>query len=349
MEDNFASLGNVAGGIIARLGATKASENRDQYFWWRNAVKDRKPVDTEPGNPRSGYYRVKNEAIAIWRDDDGFLACWRSGNEWPTPTESDKIDELFSWCAPHPVSYDDFIFFQQNDRWPDEVVPPPAPVVTLNPRETLEHELTSIRDQAKSWIAEIVTVKSKADADKSANFADAFAKIEKRAEQLRKAEKEPHLEAGRAVDAAWKPLVERASECKTWSKKAAEAWLLAERKRLADEEAQRKLEAAKAAAEAERLRREAEAAGAPPPVIDEAFTPPPPPQTAKAGTSGRKISIRTRTIYDIVDLRAVLGFIADMNNPPQDLISTLQVIVNRMSSAGVKVPGVETKIIEEVA
>lgn len=319
----------------------------DQFSHWREAIHAGKPVDTERGNPRSGYYRVKNEAVAFWREPDGELACWRSGT-FPTPTDPDAIDELFGWCAPHPVAYEAFEFFRENERWPEQLEPIAAPAADLPPHEAVDAELTAVREQAKAWIAEIGAVKTAADADKSANYADAFAKIEKRASEQHKAEKAPHLEAGRAVDTAWKPIIERAAECKGWAKKAAEAFLIAEKKRLAEEERKRVEEAAKLAREAEAARLAAEKAGEPPPP-EAAWTPPPPPAKAKAGTSGRVISVRTRTVHEIIDLRALLNYFADMNEAPRDLMDTLQLLVNRMRVAGVTVPGVETKAIEGVA
>jgi hypothetical protein len=307
----------------------------DQYQRWRDALAQNRGVETERGNPRSGYYRVKNEAIAFWRDDDGVLSCWRSGT-FPAPTDPDLIDELFGWCAPHPCSYELFQNFQQTGRWPDEVEAPGAVIPPdAKPHEALDAELATLRDQARKWLETIGgAVKTQADADKAANYADEFAKLEKRGEAAHKADKAPFLEGGRAVDAAWKPIIDRAAAEKTWSKKAAEAFLIAERKRIADEQRRVEAEAAKAAKEAPQ--------DAPPPL-------PAPAPKAGAGSSGRRIAIRTRTVHQIEDVRALFAYFADMNETPRELMEAAQLIVNRMRSAGVTVPGVVTRTVEEVA
>lgn len=320
----------------------------DQFAEWRESIATGKPVDTKRGFPRSGYYRLKGEAIAFWRQDGSDdVLCWRSGGKF-TPRDHDETDELFGWCAPHPVSYENYQFFVENGRWPDEIEPVNISA-DLAPHEAAAAELVALREQAKTWLDGIGKVQTQSDADKCGSFADAFAKAEKRATDLHREEKAPHLEAGRAVDAAWKPIIEKAGVCKSWAKKAAEAFLIAERARLAEEEKACVEESARIARENERARVEAERAGAPPPIV-EAPAPPPPPQVkAKAGTAGRGVSIRTRTVHRIVDVRSLLMFLADMNEPNPDLMATLQILVNRMRSAGVSVPGVETRTVEEAA
>ena len=329
----------------------------DQYAAWRHALKTNTPVPFEPGNPASGFYKVRDrnpdrsirwDVVAVWRDDDG-LQCSRTGPR-PAPTHFDEIEALFAICNSTPITHELFQHIFGGGAWPDEVETPAVEAKPdAAPHEALEAELTALRDQASAWIEAIGAVKTKDDADKAANYADAFAKLERRATELHKSEKAPHLEAGRAVDAAWKPLIDRAGECKAWSKKAAEAFLIAEKRRLAEEQRLRDVEAAKAAAEAERLRREAEAAGAPPPVVEAPAPPPMAAPKAKAGTSGRAISVRSRTVHNITDRRAFLEYLAALNDHPRELLEVMQLLANRLRAAGVTVPGVETTTIEEVA
>ena len=314
----------------------------DEFSHWREAVNAKRGVETERGNPRSGYYRNRDEAVAFWRDG-GELVCWRSGT-FPAPTKPDAIDELFGWCAPHPVAYEAFVEFQSTGRWPDQIAPVEI-AADLPPHERADAELTAQREAMATWIKEAGAIDTQEKATKAGNFADVFAKLEKVSYDARKDEKEPHLLASREVDAKWQPIVKRAAELKAWAKKSTEPFLIAERARIAAEKKAAAEVRAKAAREAEKARRAAEAAGAPPPPVEAAPLPPPPPVKAKAG----KVHLRQVTKHEIVNMRAVLLFLADMNSHSGDLTAAIQISVNRMRSAGVDVPGVETKNVEVAA
>lgn len=327
----------------AQVSTDAASDQIDEFSWWRDAVATGRGVETERGNPRSGYYRVKDEAIAFWRASPGEVVCWRSGSFNP-PTHFDAIDELFGWCAPHPVSYEKFCIFQETGRWPDQIAPVEVDA-SLPPHERADAELTAQREAMAAWVREIGKVETQEHANKAGNFADAFAKLETSATTAHKAEKAPHLEAGRLVDAAWKPVITRADELKRYAKKLPETFLIAEKARIKVDEDARREEAAKIEREAAERRRQAEAAGAPPPVEEARPMPAPPPVKAKAG----KVHLRTVTKHHIVDMRAVLEFLAKFNDHPAELKDVAQLLVNRMRHAGVEVPGVETKTVEVAA
>jgi hypothetical protein len=335
--------------------AADVAAQPDQYHDWRTALATNSRVPFETGNPKAGFYRVRDrntdrsirwDAVAIWYDDDG-IQCARTGPR-SAPAGSDEIEALFAQCNADPISHEQYLHIADGGRWPDEIEPIAATTADVSQHEAVDHELTALREQAKKWITAIGSVKTKEDADKSANYADAFAKIEKRAGEMHKAEKAPHLEAGRTVDAVWKPIIERADECKTWAKKAAEAFLIAEKRRLDEEDRRRFEEAARIEKEAMRARVEAARIGAPPPVIE----PPPmaaPPAKAKAGTTGRAISVRTRTVVEITDWRAFLTWLATQNDLPDDFRAAVEKHARRLIDAGMNPPGVATKTIEEVA
>lgn len=328
----------------------------DQFEFWRAALESGSKVEYEKGFPRAGYYRIRDrnddrsirwDAVAIWYDDDG-LNCWRTGPR-PAPTDADAIEELFVSCNSSPISYELYTLIAGGGAWPEEVAAIETPAADLPPHEAATAELTAQREAMAAWIKEIGAVKTQEQCDKAANYADTFAKLEKRAAETHKSEKAPWLEGGRQVDSAWKPVIERAAELKAYAKKSSEPFLIAEKARLAAEAKRAAEEAAKVAREAEAARLEAERAGAPPPVVEAAPIAPPPVATAKAGTSGRAISVRSYTVHKITDVRALLGYFADMNETPRDLMDTLQLLVNRMRAAGVTLPGVETKTEERAA
>lgn len=324
---------------------TQIEAAQDEWKFWRDAVAAGRGVETERGNPRLGYYRNRDEAVAFYRDenDGDKLVCWRSGN-FPAPRHPDAIDELFGFCAPHPVNYEAFVEFQATGRWPDQIAPVEVDP-NLPPHERMNAEIEAQRAAMTAWLEQAGKIDTKDKADKLGNFAEEFAKIERRATTEHKAEKEPFLELGRVVDAAWKPVIARADELKKWGKKQTEAFLIAERDRIRKEEAAAAEVRARAAREAEEARRQAEAAGAPPPAVEPPQMAAPPPAKAKAG----KVHLRTITKHEIVSMREVLMFLANMNSHSGDLTAAIQVSVNRMRAAGVEVPGVETKQYEVAA
>lgn len=105
--------------------------------------------------------------------------------------------------------------------------------------------LDDLKLEAENWL-DGEPLSSQDQADQVTRLVDAAAKLEKQIEADRKAEKEPHLEAGRAVDAKFKPLAERASQIVRLAKKALTPWLEA----VQAEKRRKELEAIKAAEDA---------------------------------------------------------------------------------------------------
>ncbi|WP_376960167.1 hypothetical protein ABNQ39_20910 [Azospirillum sp. A26] len=109
--------------------------------------------------------------------------------------------------------------------------------------EKAEAEVTKVYDECALWL-DGAKVEDQDTADGIANLLNLLRAAEKAADAARKADKEPHLEAGRAVDAMYKPVLDRAKMAADACKKALAPWLA-------------KVEAEKAAA-AEAARREAD-------------------------------------------------------------------------------------------
>jgi hypothetical protein len=315
----------------------------DDWKTWRDAVAARKPVDVPKGQVALGYYRARDgECIAFLPGDDG-PTMWRSSDKF-LPIQADAIVDAFSWVSMNPVSYEDAQAYADTGRWPDQIAPVEIDA-DLAPHERADAELSAQREAMAKWFAEVGTIKTQDQATKAGNFADVFAKLEKASDEARKLEKEPHLEAGRAVDAKWQPVVKRAGELKAWAKKATEPFLIAERARIVAEEKAAADARAKAAAEAEQRRRQAEAAGAPPPEPEAAPLPAPPPAKAKAG----KVHLRTETVHEVENPAAFLRWLAAQNNLPEDFQAVLKTLGSRMVKAGLTPDGVVTKQVERAA
>ena len=194
-------------------------------------------------------------------------------------------------------------------------------------------------------MAEPVTTKEQADTD--ATWATKLGKLSKKAEDLRKVAKQPHLDAGQAVDDAWNPIRDEAKDLSTKLKRHLNDYLLEqqrvekERQRKAQEEADRKrVEAEKAAAEAaksnndeakeiaERKQQELEAA--------ERATKA---QNAQAGHTGSKVALRTVTEAEITDYDALLMALKDRDEV-KDLVQSL---ASRAARSGVELAGMKIK------
>lgn len=116
-------------------------------------------------------------------------------------------------------------------------------------------EVDALYDEAKNWL-DGAGVQTDADAEGIAKLLDMLRKAEKRADALRREEKQPHDDAAKAVQARWKPVLDRAAlaadVCKKaltpyLAKKDAEQRAEAERRRQDAEEAERAAQAAFAA------------------------------------------------------------------------------------------------------
>lgn len=109
--------------------------------------------------------------------------------------------------------------------------------------EAATAQINDLYDEAKNWL-DGETVSSQAIADNISALLNMIRAAEKEADEARKAEKKPHDDAGKAVQARYKPLLEKAAMASDACKKALAPWLA-------------KLEAEKRAI-AEAARREAE-------------------------------------------------------------------------------------------
>jgi hypothetical protein len=126
---------------------------------------------------------------------------------------------------------------------------PPA-----DPFDGFAAHINDLFDEAKNFL-DGEGVQSQGQADAVAALLDQLRKAGKDADAARAAEKKPHDDAAKAVQAKWKPLLEKADLAVTTAKRALAPWLmkLEEEKRAAAEKARLEAEEkARAAAEAMR-------------------------------------------------------------------------------------------------
>lgn len=223
---------------------------------------------------------------------------------------------------------------------------PPEPT----PLETAKETISLLDVEAANWF-DGTPIESQAQADDVARLIDAARKARAKFDNDRKAEKKPHDEAAKAVDAAWKPVIADAERIVEIGKAAQTPWLIKqdEAKR-ALEEATRKA-AEEAAAEARRLAEQADgslaAAKARDAAIEDAKRAEWVAQQAaneKASAKGagmtRAVSLRTTWRCEVKDRRALLNHIAKTH--PDDLSAFLDEWAARAVRGGQhELPGVE--------
>ena len=98
-------------------------------------------------------------------------------------------------------------------------------------REMSDH-IALLWDDVSSWLKYNGPIVDQIQADRCANYASALSNLEALSEDMRVREKKPYLDAGRSVDAKWKPVIEAAKTARSSCKNAIEPFLVKEWLRL---------------------------------------------------------------------------------------------------------------------
>lgn len=222
-----------------------------------------------------------------------------------------------------------------------------------SPFDEVSAAVEDLREEAGHWL-DGGAVSSQDEADAIAKLLDAIRRAEKRADAARIEEKRPHDEAAKAVQAKYKPLLDRCGMIAAACKKALTPWLemVEAEKRAAAEAARRgaeaKAEEARAALraaadadlaareEAEALVREAKAAATAATRAEG--------DTAKAAGGARAVSLRTVLRSEVTDMRAFAAWAWTHRRGDVDEMFTD--LAARLVREGVRaIPGID--IIEE--
>ena len=292
-----------------------------------------KDVPLHDGVPQVGFYKMRRSKnapwlpVAIW-SKDGTLVC-RVAGEMKDP------NEVWTYCCGNPVNKADAKHAFETGSWPGDV-----PGIGDNSGDlSLAEDIEDTATQAKAWLKK-TTIQSKVECDMAANWRTKLLDLKKRAEAEHKAEKAPHLEAGRAVDAKFKPIIETADDAANALRRVLTSYMAAEEAKLrAAAELERK-----AAEEAARQAKAAAAAKGQPEPEDVPLPLPEPAKVQAGGQRGRKVGLREITKYVMTDYEAALAHVKE--HP--DVRAAVEKVAAAMARAGAKVPGVEAKI-EKVA
>jgi hypothetical protein len=308
----------------------------DEFTWWRAALRgEAGPIHAD--HPHSGYYKTRAAngrwmPVAIWLKD-GAHVC-RVGNE------SKSAVEVWTHAAKNPVPKDDARQAFETGTWPGD-----APDIGHNQGPmTIAEEINDYAEHTLEWLRS-TTIDSKPKADEAANRRAKLLELSKTADKERDEKKRPHLEAGRKIDAEYKPLVETATKAANAARDALTVYMKAEEARQrAEQEAKRKAAeevARKIREAAEAARAKAEAENMPPPEVPEVTLPmfDEPVKVQAGGQRGRKAGLRTITKYIVTDYAAALAHVKD--HP--DVRAAVEKIAAAQAKAGATVPGVEAQ------
>jgi len=298
------------------------------YDYWRQALKGNfGPV--HDGDPQPGFYRLKakegpDKPVAIWQGPNGVMFAL-VGKAAVDP------DRIWIYCCNKPIPeslYRQVV--EEGKPWPEDLAPLPDATARIgdNNAPADEAEIDEVEAAINAAEAELRNpVTTQVAADRLGNHIERLRGLWKKKEAERNVEKAPHLEASRAVDEKFRPILARLDETAQKIKDAIGAWLKAENARIQAEAAAAKKKAdderAAAAAKGEELPKE------PPKKVTE-------PKAATAG-SNRKVSLRTYVSATVTDWEKLTEALKDH----EEVRALLQTLADRAARAGVPLPGTE--------
>lgn len=322
----------------------------DDFEFWRDALAGKSP-EISADHPQCGFFKMRRGRDGKWLpvmiryDDSGALRARVADDSGADPLK------IWTWCAKHPVSKADAKVAFETGSFPGEVAT--AAIGDNSGEISLSEAVRDYVETALAWLRK-VGIKDKATSDQAANYRAELLRLSKEADKQRDAEKRPHDEAAKAVQAKWKPVIDEATSAANAIRDELTRWMRAEEARL-EAERRAKWEAEQRAAALERARIEAERAKqmrddpiaaltSPEPELPVAPPPPEPVKVQAGGQRGRKAGLREVTRHVVVDHAKALAFFAES----EDVKELIRKLADRAGKAGVAVPGVE-KTIEKVA
>lgn len=320
----------------------------DVWQWWRDALAGKEQT-IDADSPKCGFYKMRDGKDGPWlpvmiRMDGDTMRCRVGDNSGADPLK------VWTWCASRPISKDDAKVAFETGHFPGDA---PAAIGDNSSDLSLAEQIKDYATQALNWL-KTKGIKDATSKDRAANYRQELLRLKKEADAQRVAEKKPHDDAAKAVQAKWVPLIDEAEAAAEKLRAELGAYMVAE-KRAAEAEARAKYEIEQKAAAAARAEIEAQRAKqmrndpiatltSPEPELPMAPPPPEPVKIQAGGQRGRKTGLREVTRYVVTDHAKALAFFADS----EDVKELITKLAERASKAGVAVPGVEKRI-EEVA
>ena len=221
-----------------------------------------------PGADEEGYYRIpiierrkEGKVVTGYRH----VAYYLEGEKLIGLVDNrymsqNEVDELWSWCAFHPIPEEWYREREYDRPWPDlrayqDQLAPMAdspPRDHNSPPELLPHEQFA-QDIASAVGAAPASVSSEQEAATALGSRNRIAELRLAAEKLRKEEVEPHVRAQAKINAIWQPVIHTATTAEKALKEIVLLYRERERQRVVAElaeanEKQRELDEANARA-----------------------------------------------------------------------------------------------------
>lgn len=319
---------------VAYVQALDAFFLGDDYKFWRHSLIG-ELLPNGDGEIQKGYYRCKrrgrpvDSCIAIWIDKAGNWRVTMDGED----VDPESIKPWWNHFKEHPITHFEYGERLRTGIWSNtsEVLLGHNSAPADDSPEAIKDRLDDLVREAKRMI-EAGGATDKNTADQASDVANALGELETKSDKLRVAEKEPHLEAGRAVDRKWMPLRDLAAEFKTRLKAVVVTPFL---KAQAAEVEERRRKAEAAAKEA--AQKIAEETGVDPASVQVHV----PDIRNTAGSSKRSTGLRTVKIAKVTDWVALLTHLKDV----EAIQAAAQKIANASAKTGIALPG--TEIIED--
>ncbi len=281
----------------------------DETNWKRRLAGEQ--VETHPDEPVYGFYRVRQGRggpfvpVAFWYTPEGDLRCKMNG----TMVDDLRARELWTFASENPITHEVYTAVSNGAKWPDidDTVSDQIDerqrqrIGGNNPPTDPAGLLKEQIDAAAAGVDQYKEIDSDDTLKKARSLHARLLELRGTADKSHKKEKEPHLEAGRAVDRKWFPLRDAADVAAKLLNKVMDAWET-KKLRIAREEQRKRDAAAEAAARAAVPERTPDQAPplAPAPPAAPAITAPAPIAPIK-GAYGKAASVHVVNVITAVE------------------------------------------------
>lgn len=317
--------------------------SKDFAHWQRRMAGE--DVGCKDGDPQPGYYRRGTTPVAIWWDDYAQALVALDGAR--EVTDQTSICRLWDFCHAQPVSYEIYTAVaERGEAWPDH-----HPVVAAAAQDGPATGFDAVAARINALAAEADTLvaagaaKTEDENNRAAHLAQTIGSLETQADKDRAAEKKPHDDAARAVQAKWVPIVDKASLAKVALKRRViEPFLNAKRQAEIDA----RTAALKAAQDAAATAADADTRARAEVALQQAQRTAAEP--VKASSRGGRVALRTVHVTTVTDIRAALRWFAERNEDvPGPLADIVQRLAKGFAEMGTTVAGTVTNTEQRAA